>query len=78
MDWDSIGSLADNFLVERSKREIRLVSKCAPIVDGWIKFKGELINIPFSPRVILAIFDRKDYSDEEITEKSLLLCNKES
>lgn len=69
MDWEMLSLLSQNFEVQTKGRELILVSKFGPIVDGWVHFRGELVNIPFRPHAILMRLDSKDLSTEAITSR---------
>jgi hypothetical protein len=70
MDWETFVLLSKNFEVQTKGKELTLVSKCGPVVNGLVNFRGELINIPFQPNAILMRLHSKELSVEEIASLS--------
>jgi hypothetical protein len=55
-------------VIERTKSEAKAHVTGGPLVDMPVEFRGETVNIPFRPHVLVSGYDPK-MSDEEILEE---------
>lgn len=57
MEWEQVIILSSNFEVQVKGKELVLISKCGPMIDG------------FHPHAILMRLDSKENTAEQITNK---------
>lgn len=59
-------------VIERQGKELTIHIKNGPLFDGYVFFRGELVNIPFRPWYFVGRFSLKEWTIDEIVS----LCHK--
>jgi hypothetical protein len=59
-DWARTVELASNFYVAVDNSGYQLIKYNTGLIDGPVEFRGEMVNIPFHPNVLIVKVNKKE------------------